>query len=250
MNYQQALTFMGISQADAKDTDKLDKKYQQLATKLHPDKGGTQADFEKLNQAVKSIKQGPQPVTQFTMQQPHQQQIWDINFNKFPNAVNLLFNRSQIPIVQPQIQTVNLTTSQLYSGINTPQFNIAPGAKNGQIIYVNQQFVIKVVEFNDVGMVRQGDDLLYRADVNLKQALMGGTLKIEHPSKKLLTINYRLKSPYEKIILKCKGMPIYGTSESFGNLIINFNVKFPTDIPEHILSDLDGVLSVLTYDEK
>lgn len=75
---------------------------------------------------------------------------------------------------------------------------------------------------------RQGNDLLYTATISLKQALT-------HPVIEVLTLDERklritipeIVNPDSKQVIKNEGMPLQKDPSQRGDLIINFNVKFP-----------------------
>ncbi|KAK2734606.1 Type I HSP40 co-chaperone [Onygenales sp. PD_40] len=76
---------------------------------------------------------------------------------------------------------------------------------------------------------RKDDDLFYQADIDLLTALAGGTINIEHLDERWLTVQI---APGEPItpgqikVVKGQGMPSY-RHHDFGNLYIQFNIKFP-----------------------
>lgn len=148
----------------------------------------------------------------------------------------------------------------LPSGITSAGYtvNIAPGSYHGQEIVIpgagNQNavglttdLIIQLNEINNTDFIRDKQNLTFKVSVTLRNALLGSTLNIIHPSGKTLTVNYRLSSPTTVNILQGKGMPIYGTTNCYGDLKIEFSVLFPTSIPEYLVLDLDGVLSALDY---
>jgi len=76
---------------------------------------------------------------------------------------------------------------------------------------------------------RKDDDLFYHAEIDLLTALAGGQIYIEHLDERWLTVNI---FPGEPItpgsikVIKGQGMPSY-RHHDFGNLYIQFDVKFP-----------------------
>lgn len=149
-------------------------------------------------------------------------------------------------------------TRQGASDVASYSVNIAPGSYHGQEIIISgagrqnavgmvADLIIQLNEINDTDFIRDKQNLTFKVSVTLRNALLGSTLNIRHPSGKMLTVNYRLSNPTTVTILPCKGMPIYGTTNCYGDLKIEFNVLFPTNIPPHLVIDLDGVLSALDY---
>ncbi|KAL2000109.1 hypothetical protein VTN02DRAFT_3540 [Thermoascus thermophilus] len=76
---------------------------------------------------------------------------------------------------------------------------------------------------------RKDDDLFYHAKIDLLTALAGGTINIEHLDDRWLSVAI---APGEPItpgaikMIKGQGMPSY-RHHDFGNLYIQFDVKFP-----------------------
>ncbi|PGH19193.1 chaperone DnaJ [Polytolypa hystricis UAMH7299] len=76
---------------------------------------------------------------------------------------------------------------------------------------------------------RKDDDLFYHADIDLLTALAGGTINVEHLDDRWLTVNIAPGEPITPGIIKVikgQGMPSF-RHHDFGNLYIQFNVKFP-----------------------
>ncbi len=74
---------------------------------------------------------------------------------------------------------------------------------------------------------RDGDNLLYEADVSLVKALVGFALEVETLDDRLLRIpiNDTISPVYKKVV-KGEGMPNSKTKER-GDLIISFKTNFP-----------------------
>lgn len=102
--------------------------------------------------------------------------------------------------------------------------NEAPGARAGD---VNVKISIK----DHPTFVRKGADLYMAKKITLLEALTGANFKIRHLDGTEVTI---ASSPTDVIgpktikVVQGKGMPFYQDSISHGNLIIQFDVEFPT----------------------
>jgi len=90
----------------------------------------------------------------------------------------------------------------------------------GNLIIVLKQITHKL-------FVRDGDDLKLRIGIDLVDALVGFERTIQHVDGHdvLITSNKVINCPYVKII-KNEGMP--KESGGFGNLILTFEIKFPS----------------------
>ncbi|CAK36964.1 mitochondrial protein import protein mas5 [Aspergillus awamori] len=76
---------------------------------------------------------------------------------------------------------------------------------------------------------RKDDDLFYQAEIDLLTALGGGTINIEHLDDRWLTVTVapgEVITPGAIKVIKGQGMPSY-RHHDFGNLYIQFDVKFP-----------------------
>jgi DnaJ family protein A protein 2 len=78
---------------------------------------------------------------------------------------------------------------------------------------------------------RKGDDLYYQAEIDLLTALAGGTIAVEHLDERWLTVTINpgeVVSPGAIKVVRGQGMPSY-RHHDYGNLYIQFDVKFPPD---------------------
>lgn len=121
--------------------------------------------------------------------------------------------------------------------------NISKGSKTGEVIKVNGggdynnnyteagDLVIKIQINNEENMERIGDDIIYKMDINLVDALCGFKFYHFHLNNKELLIEVKntLKIGQD-MVLKGFGFPIKKT-DRFGDLIFKFNIKFPENLP-------------------
>lgn len=76
---------------------------------------------------------------------------------------------------------------------------------------------------------RKDDDLFYRAEIDLLTALAGGQIFVEHLDDRWLNVNIypgELITPGAIKVIKGQGMPSF-RHHDYGNLYIQFDVKFP-----------------------
>lgn len=102
----------------------------------------------------------------------------------------------------------------------------APGANGGP----NGDLYITFIINEDPLFKRVGDDLYSTANLNLYTAILGGEETIGTYTGKV-----KLKVPAgtqngTKVRLKGKGFPIYKQEGKYGDLIITYSVKIPTDL--------------------
>ena len=77
---------------------------------------------------------------------------------------------------------------------------------------------------------RSGDNLIYKKDILLSDALCGTQFVVEHLDKrKLLLRTNSIIDPYTKRLVRNEGMPTKHGS-GFGDMIIEFRIKFPVQL--------------------
>lgn len=77
---------------------------------------------------------------------------------------------------------------------------------------------------------RAGDDLHTNEELDLYTAILGGEIVVDTPSGK---VRLKVKPGTQnntKVKLKGKGFPVYKHEGGFGDLIITYQVKIPTDL--------------------
>ena len=176
----------------------------------------------------------------------------------FPNA--FFENMNKPP---PIVKNLVLTLEQSYSGGSFPieldkwslmnnvkttekqtvYINVPPGIDDNEMILIREMgnsinqsikgdVKICISISNNSAFTRHGLDLLYKKKITLKEALCGFEFDLPHISKKTLSfknkLNHAIVSPgYKKVI------PEYGMKREshVGNLIIEFDVAFPEQLP-------------------
>ena len=124
------------------------------------------------------------------------------------------------------------------------RITVPAGVENGQVIRLkghggpgknggpDGDLYITFVITDDPKIKRVGNDLLIMAELDLWTALLGGDITIDTFGGKL-----KLKVKPEtqnntKVRLKGKGFPVYKQEGQFGDLIVTFSVKLPTNLTE------------------
>ena len=103
-----------------------------------------------------------------------------------------------------------------------------PGANNGP----SGDLFITFVITNDPEFKRVGDNLYLNKEIDLFTAVLGGDVMID-----TLTGKVKLKVQPEtqngtQVRLKGKGFPVYKKEDKFGDLIVTYQVKIPTQLTE------------------
>lgn len=98
----------------------------------------------------------------------------------------------------------------------------APGMQAGDVVF-------EIEQKPHPRFIRREDDLLYQAEIELVTALAGGTIYIEHLDERWLSIEImpgEAIAPNAVKMVRGQGMPSH-RHHDYGNLYIQFSVKFP-----------------------
>jgi DnaJ family protein A protein 2 len=90
--------------------------------------------------------------------------------------------------------------------------------------------ILHIVVNDHPVFIRQGNDLQYPTRITFKESIVGKDFIIDHFSGpvKISTKDFGIIQSAKKYEVKGKGMPIDKNSESYGNLIIQFDIIYPT----------------------
>jgi DnaJ family protein B protein 13 len=131
---------------------------------------------------------------------------------------------------------------------------IPPGADDNEVIIIRDcgntahehlkgdiKIVISIK--NTTLFIRHGMDLIYKKTVTLKEALTGFAFDVSHISGKLLALNNKTSNtivyPGYKKVIPGLGMT---RDTNKGNLIIEFDVTFPTSLTPEQITGLEQIL--------
>lgn len=121
---------------------------------------------------------------------------------------------------------------------------IPAGVDNGQVIKIKGKggpgpnggpagdlFITFIIE-NDTPFQREGNNLYQPVDLDLYTSLLGGDITVETFTGK---VKLKIKPETQnesKVKLSGKGFPIYKKEGKFGDLIITFHIKMPTNLSD------------------
>jgi curved DNA-binding protein len=124
------------------------------------------------------------------------------------------------------------------------RLTIPAGVENGQVIMIkgkggsginggpNGDLYIKFMIENHTRFKRQGNNLHQYVDLDLYISILGGEIKIDTFTGKVkLKIDPETKNE-SKVKLKGKGFPIYKKEGKFGDMIVTFHIKPPTNLSQ------------------
>jgi curved DNA-binding protein len=137
------------------------------------------------------------------------------------------------------------------------RITIPAGLENGQKIKIkahggpginggpNGDLYITFHIINNTKFRRDGNDLHATVDINLYTAVLGGEIVLDTLDGKV-KLNVKPETQNgSKIKLKGKGFPVYKTEGEFGDMIITFQIKIPTNL-SHQQKELFEQLSKLS----
>jgi len=262
MDYYQTL---GVAR-DA-DPQTIKRAYRKLAGQHHPDKGGDEAEFKKLQEAYEGLSdpQKRQMYDQFGTVDPQQQggpQGFSFNFNTgspFDDVMSQFGFSNRGPQQQrnPDAQ-VNLNISLLQSytggdfninaGVINENISLPPGIREGAKLRIHgkghQRFkqlppgdlIVRIQTQMPPNMARDGDNVLHKINIDCITAMIGGEIEYEH----FAGSRFKVKIPRgsctgERLRLSQWGMPSPNNINSKGHLFLILDIKTPNITnPEHI----------------
>ena len=159
--------------------------------------------------------------------------------------------RKPNPIIKP----VDITLAQSYSGVivdvDSLKIHIPAGINDGNTIIIannGQDIHLKIQVKNDGPFTRDGNNLVFKHKVTLKEALCGFKFQIDHFNGNKLSFNINaIVYPGAKQIIKNLGFPqaqapSQAPSVPSGDLVIEFDVEFPTQLTQE---QKDAIFKVL-----
>lgn len=194
--------------------DLIKKQYRKLSLAYHPDRpGGDSAKFQNLTNAYETL------------------------LRHVPCAAPLV---AAAP--SPASFKVEISLEQAFTGCSVP-FEVEGGERVYADLFagIDHQEVVKVGDRkvvvhvrNDTGFTRQGLDLTYVHRITLKEALCGVQFELDyfHQKIRLSTTNTVITPAFVKV-LPGKGMKRGANS---GNLILKFDIDFPTLTAQQVLA--------------
>jgi len=244
------------------DVKAIKTAYRKLASKHHPDKGGDQEEFKKIQKAYE-ILSDPQKKTEYDNPSPFGGQNPFGDNNPFGDIFGDIFGqrRQQRPPQRPMYRTtLNVTLRQAYTGgsqtleLNSPQgkkvvnVNIPKGVQTGQqtkydnLVQPNSTMVIDFNVMNDSWFERHGHHLVCSHNVSVLDLIVGSTFNFTTISGKVVKVTIQPRTaPNTQIRLAGQGMPISDprgpsvTSGQFGDQLILLKGIIPDTIEQGVI---------------
>ena len=250
--------------------DQIKKQYRKLSLEFHPDRpGGNASKFKEINEAYEVLSDEKR-----RKQYDHEPvDLMDMLFQQdmFPKDMfpNFMFHMMKPP---PLNITAIITLDQAYMGCKLPvkierwiqvnhvkqceqetcYIDIPPGIDSNECIMILQKGnmgpdgamgdVRLIVQVKPHALERNGLDLYYNHPITLKEALCGFEFELNYLQGKSYQIQNpkgNIVGPSYKKILPNMGMKREG---QVGNLIITFQIQFPSSLSEEAMATLETVL--------
>jgi len=240
-------------QRDATEQD-IKKAYRKLASKHHPDKGGDQEQFKRI-QGAYEVLSDPDKRAQYDNPNPFNQFEGFGGSNPFESIFGDIFGTRRQPERNPDgVVDITITLLQAYTGtnmiVNTGytqlDVSIPQGSDEGDRLRVPGKgplrirglppgdLFVRIHVDPPIDWGRKGADLYMRRNINVFDAITGCTVNITHLDGK----QYQLRIPagtQPGTKLRMNGLGMYLPSRGVqGNLnvIIEYDVPKVTDIED------------------
>lgn len=186
------------------------------------------------------------------------------NIRVFHNGRDVFMNKKQKPQVVKK--TINISLEAVFHGTQIEyeidrgtnmkeksKIHIPKGIKHGEKLLLSEKGVIENNMKGDLEItilidehpkfIRKENDLIYKAQITLKEALCGFVLEINHINGKTIRMsnNNQVIVPGYKRVINSLGMEIHNSDEK-GNLIVEFEISFPTKIDEELRKQLSEIM--------
>ena len=87
------------------------------------------------------------------------------------------------------------------------------------------------------------NNLLYTAKISLLEALTGAHLEVKTISGKMIGVPlHGITNPQTKKVIHGGGLPLPKTPDHIGDLIISFDIQFPSYLPQDSKTALTNIL--------
>jgi|3_EtaG_2_1085321.scaffolds.fasta_scaffold05150_5 curved DNA-binding protein len=248
--------------------DEIKKAYRKLAQKHHPDRGGNEADFKKINEAYDTLSDSAKKAQYDAPAHfGHNDMRGNTYTGPFPNSAEDLhdfvhtvfgagFSQRRPPAINRNITLqYEIDLVDAYLGvdrelnINLPggfarhvNVKIPPGVKAGSKIKfaglgdntypsVPPGDLIIVIRINESSTWhRKNNDLITTVKIDVFDAILGCTLKVQHIDGKHISVKIP-KSTQPNAKIRLKGQGLQSTNANIrGSLILLVEVSIPTKL--------------------
>jgi len=257
MNYYESL---GVNNTASQE--EIKKAYKRMASKHHPDKGGNEDEFKKVQEAYEVLSD-PQKKSQYDNPDPwanaKRWQEPDVgNQDPFSQFSDVFGRQQRNP---DALVNVSISLMQAYNGtdlvISAGPINetviIHPGIRDHTKIRISGKghnriksappgdLIVRVLIDYPEDVVRSDNDIYQTAYVSVLQALVGAEVEFEHFTGKRLKLKIPKGSQHNsKLKLSGWGFPDPRTRNP-GNCFVVLKLVVPNITDEQILKQLNNI---------
>jgi DnaJ-class molecular chaperone len=270
-NYYEIL---GVSKSAT--LDEIKKAYRKKASVWHPDKGGDTGKFQEIQEAYEVLS-NPSKRQAYDNPQPQFQQFGGVppGFEDFfsqafgmNNPFGDIFGRSQRQQKNRNLSLqIQISLEDAFNGkdltfsVTLPrgkeqvcEVKIPKGIQDGTTLRLSRMgddsipdlprgdihLTISIMPHNK--FQRQGDDLIYKLEVDAIDAILGKSFNIETLDKKNLEIKVRSGTQHNTLLAAHGyGMPNMQDNRFVGRLLVQIDIKIPTNLTEEQLIKLKEI---------
>ena len=205
--------------------DDIQKAYKKKAFENHPDRGGSEEEFKKINQALHEIKESRKPKREHPIFH---------NFNGMHGFQGgFSFNMNMI-------KCENVTLEDIYFGftktINGMNVNVPAGISSGDCIKIpNQNLTIKFNVLPHPIFKIEGKNLSILKNISIVEALTGYKGHIDFLKHKKIHIETQANEIlHQSNIYKIPNLGLPNqNNKNRGDLLIHFKIKLPQTFDEN-----------------